>query len=554
MALAAGRWRGWFSAWRLLALLTAGIVALPVVTVLWSLTQDSQGDWQHLAQTRLGNYLRNTAIIALGVCGITATWGTLVAWLTTTCDFPGRRLFTWTLVLPLAVPAYLAAYAYTDLFQFAGPVQTWLRDTFSWQRDDYWFPDLRTTGGAIFILSVTLYPYVYLAARSAFLEQSAHAMEVARTLGKGPWRAWLRVALPLARPSIAAGTTLVLMETLADFGAVEHCAVDTLATGVYHTWRSLENPAAAGQLASLLLGIVLLAILIEGASRRRARHFQLSTTTKPHQRRKLGWAGAIGALTVCALPVLAGFVLPVGAFIDMAIRTGDARALEVAIDHGQRSLILASIASITAVVLAVILAYAHRLSRGPVTAFAARVAGLGYALPGTVLALGLLIPLTFLDHRLNKVADQLFGTKPGLVLTGTIFAVLLGYQTRFLAVALAMVRSAFDRVRPSMDDAAQTLGASSFRRVWRIHLPMLRASLLAGGLLVFVDVVKELPATLMLRPFNFETLAVRAYQLASLERLEQAALPALMIIALGLIPVLVLTVLLRDRDRSMTLR
>lgn len=526
------------------------MVAVPVATVLYSLTQDAQGEWAHLAQTRLPGYLTNTAFLAVGVCVLAMAVGTAAAWLVTACDFPGRRVLSWALVLPLAVPGYLAAYAYADLLQFAGPVQTQLRETFGWAKGDYWFPDIRTRGGAVFVLASTLYPYVYLAARTAFLEQSACTLEVARTLGRGPWRAFFSVALPLARPSIVAGTALVLMETLADFGAADHCAVDTLATGVYHTWRSLENPTAAAQLASLLLGVVFLAVCLEALARRRARHHALSWRPQTLERRPLGPLGAAAALLLCGVPVLTGFALPAGIFVYMAWSTGDGRAAEVAVDHGKHSLALASIAAAAAVVIAVLIAYAHRLAKGPLTAAAARVAGLGYALPGTVLGLGLLIPLTFLDHRLNDLTRRFFDWTPGLVLSGTVFAVLLGYQTRFLGVALALVQSAFGRVRPSLDDAARTLGTPPRMLLLRVHLPIVRSSVAAAGVLVFVDVVKELPATLMLRPFNFDTLAVRTYQLASDERLEEAAFSALLIIALGLVSVTVLATLLAPRQHT----
>ncbi|MEM6394034.1 MAG: iron ABC transporter permease [Planctomycetota bacterium] len=546
------------SPWTLLALAISAVVALPVAVVLYSITQDSNGEWAFLAEFRLRDYLTNTAVLALGVCTASALIGTTTAWLVTTCDFPGRRILSWALIIPLAVPAYLAAYAYTDLLQFSGPIQTWLRDRYNWGRRDYWFPDLRTVGGAIFILTATTYPYVYLAARTAFLEQSACTLEVARTLGRGPLRAFTSVALPLARPSIAAGTALVLMETLADFGAVDYCAVDTLATGVYHTWHliSPDNPTApqvaAAQLAALLLGIVALAVTVEALARRRAKHHQLTTRFQALRRQRLGLFTAPLALLVCSIPVVAGFVIPVGIFAHMAYTTTEPRALEIAIDHGSNSLKLAAIAAVICVTLAVLVAYAQRLAKGPLTAFAARFASLGYALPGTVLGVALLIPLTFLDHRLNDLTQTLFDTKPGLILTGTLFAVLLGYQTRFLGVALALLQSAFQRVRPSLDDAARTLGQSRTRTVLRVHLPMLRASVLAAGLLVFVDVVKELPATLMLRPFNFETLAVRTYQMASDERLELASYSALCIIALGLLPVLLLATLLSPRHRKNT--
>ncbi|MEO0477359.1 MAG: ABC transporter permease subunit, partial [Planctomycetota bacterium] len=297
-------WHRLPSVWTLICLAISFIVALPVLVILYHLTQDSQGEWAHLAQTRLSGYLLNTALIASCVCAASAIVGTATAWLVTAYEFPGRRILSWALILPLAVPAYLAAYAYTDLFQFAGPVQTYLREVFGWEHGDYWFPDLRTVWGAVFILSVTLYPYVYLAARTAFIEQSACSLEVARTLGHGPVRAFSRIALPLARPSIAAGTALVMMETLADFGAVNYCAVDTLATGVYHAAIPLENWTAGAQLASLLLGFVAIAVVIEAVARRRARHHQLSSQHRQVKRQQLGIIGAALAFAVCLLPVL----------------------------------------------------------------------------------------------------------------------------------------------------------------------------------------------------------------------------------------------------------
>lgn len=528
----------------------SAVVVLPIGVILFSLTQDSEGEWAHLAETRLPGYLWNTAIIALGVCVGSALLGTVTAWFVSAYQFPGRRVVSWALILPLAVPAYLAAYAYTDLLQFAGPVQSGLREMMGWSRDDYWFPAIRSRGGAIFLLTLTLYPYVYLAARTAFIEQSGLAIEVARTLGHGPWRGFVSVVLPLARPSIAAGTALVLMETLADFGAVEHCAVDTLATGVYHTWRALENPTAAAQLASLLLGFVAMAVLLEAVVRRRAKHYQLSGKFESMRRHRVGRLSGLAMLMFCLLPVIAGFVLPAGIFLQMALTTGDARAAEIAVDHGRNSIVLAAMACAAALVLALVVGYAHRISAGPITAVALRLSSLGYALPGTVIGLGLLIPLTYLDHRLNDLTGWLFGSTPGLILTGTVVAVVLGYQTRFLGVALAMLQPAFERVRPNLDDAARTLGARRWRIIWAVHLPILRPSLLAAALLVFVDVVKELPATLMLRPFNFETLAVRTYQLASDERLDEASFSALLIMGIGLIPVLILTQLFARRSQA----
>lgn len=536
--------------WPLICLLVCGLVAVPTLTVLASLLQPFGPEWKHLAETRLPLYLRNTAILAVSVCICSAIVGTTSAWLVTACDFPGRRVFHWALLLPLAVPGYLAAYAYTDVLAFSGPVQTWLREAFGWGRRDYWFPAVRSLPGAIAILTFTLYPYVYLAARTAFIEQSSCVMEVGRTLGRGPWRGFFTMALPLARPSIAAGSSLVMMETLADFGAVEYCAVDTFATGIYRTWRSLEAPTAAAQLAALLLTVVSLIVLVEVLARHRARFYQMSSRGQPMRRAKLGPLGAVGAMLACGLPVLLGFILPACIFVHMAITTGDQRAVEVVTDFGRNTLLLAGLAAVIAVGLALLVAYGRRLS-GAVSFAAGKLAGLGYALPGTVVAVGLLAPLSWLDHRINDLFLAAFSWQPGLILTGSIVALIFGYQTRFLGVALAMIESSFDRIRPSMDDAARTLGASSIRLMLRVHLPLMRAGLFAALLLVFVDVVKELPATLMLRPFNFDTLAVRVYLLASDERLEEASFGALVIIAIGLLPVIVLSTLL-DRYRKTT--
>ncbi|MEM8875161.1 MAG: iron ABC transporter permease [Planctomycetota bacterium] len=527
------------------------IVALPVLSVLLSLFAGFDENWSHLVETRLSSYLWQTFVLAVGVGIIALVTGTATAWLVTMCAFPGRAVLRWALLLPLAVPGYLAAYAYTDLLQFAGPVQTGLRETFDWGRRDYWFPPIRSVGGAIMILGFTLYPYVYLAARTAFAEQSGVALEVGRTLGRGPWRSFFRVALPLARPSIVAGLTLVVMETLADFGVADYCAVDTFATGVYRTWKGLESPTTAQQLSSVLLGFVALLVMLELLARRRAKFHQIThrqTHLRPY---RLGLVRGLGALAVCLTPVVIGFGLPAGMFVHMAATTGDNRAWEVLTDHAPNTLLLAVIASLIAVVLALLVVYGRRLQQGPVTAVSKRLAGFGYAVPGTVIAVGLLVPLGWLDQRFNDLTRWLFGSTPGLILTGSIAAVVIGYQVRFLGVAIALIDGGLGRVRRGMDDAARALGAGGWRLLVRVHLPMLRASLAAALLLVFVDVAKELPATLMLRPFNFETLAVRVYQLASDERLEEASFGALAIIATGLVPVIVLSLLL-DRRRSAT--
>lgn len=527
--------------WSLASLAIAALISTPIVVVMASVFFDSHGVWDHLVETVLGRYIRNTVLLAVGVVGGTLLLGTGTAWAVTLCRFPGRKFFTWALLLPLAIPTYLAAYSYTDLLQFSGPVQTWLRASFELQRDDYWFPEVRSLPGAIVLFSLVLYPYVYLAARAAFLEQSVCVLEVSRTLGLSPWRSFFRVALPLARPSLVAGASLVLMETEAEFGAVDYCAVDTFATGIYRTWMSRGSITAAAQLSACLLLFVAMAIVLEQFSRRRAKHYHPTYRYRELPSWPLrGWRAAL-VIVVCATPVLFGFVVPTAVFSWTAWRFGDPRARELFWELGKNTFVLAAVASLLSVLLAMVVAYGRRLWPAPLMRATAGVAGLGYTIPGGVIAIGILIPAVWLDHQLADLRDRLFETTSGLLLTGTVVAVILGYQVRFMAVSLNILGAGLTRIRTTLDDAARTLGATHGRMLVRIHAPLLRASLLAAALLVFVDVIKELPATLILRPFDFDTLAVRVYQLASDERLSEASTGALAIILVGLIPVYLLS-------------
>ncbi|BAM04631.1 ABC transporter permease [Phycisphaera mikurensis] len=536
------------SGWAIACLLVAALISLPVLRVLASLFQGFDDAWFHLVQTRMAGYATATALLAAATGVIAAATGVGTAWLVTMCRFPGRAVFRWALLLPLAVPAWLAAYAWTDLLQFAGPVRSWLRATPAVASLDGWFPEIRSLGGAAVILGFGLGPYVFLAARTAFQGQSGVAMELGRTLGRGPWGSFFHVALPMARPGIAAGLVLVLMETLADFGVADYFAVDTFATGVYRAWKSLESPTAAAQLASVLLGAVAVLVLAEGLARRRARHHAPTQRQAPLRPFRLGPLAASGAFLACALPVAVGFLGPALLFAHMTLAEGDERSREVLRTHAPRTLGLAAGAAALAVALALTVALGDRLRGSVLTGSARRVAGFGYALPGTVIAVGLLGPLAWIDLHLHRGAVRLFGTPTGLLLTGGVAAVVIGYQVRFLGVALAMIESGLGRVRRSVDDAARSLGAGGWRLTLVVLLPLLRAPLLAALLLVFVDVVKELPVTLMLRPFDFDTLAVRVYQLASDERLEEASSAALAIIGLGLLPVVVLSALLTRRE------
>jgi iron(III) transport system permease protein len=457
------------------------------------------------------------------------------------CRFPGRALFEWALLLPMAMPAYIIAYTYTGLLDFAGPVQSALREWTGWGYGDYWFPEIRSLEGAALMLSLVLYPYVYLLARAAFLSQSLCVLDVSRTLGNGPWRTFFSVALPLARPAIVAGLSLALMETLADYGTVQYFGVSTFTTGIFRTWFGLDNAAAAAQLSALLLGFVLVLIALERISRRQARYHHTSQRLQDIRRHRLtGWRAA-AALFFCLLPLTFGFLLPAGQLTVWAFTIGktslDADFLRLVL----HSLELAASASVLALLLALLLAYGRRLSPTRTVKASVRIAGMGYAVPGTVIAVGVIIPFAWLDNTLDAWMRASFGVSTGLLLSGTLAALLFAYMVRFLAVSLQAVESGLGKIKPAMDEAARSMGQGPGDVLRRVHMPMLRGSLLTALLLVFVDVLKELPATLILRPFNFNTLAVRAYELASDERLADSAPAALTIVLAGLLPVILLS-------------
>jgi len=527
--------------WHVAALLVAGFVALPVLAIAWMALFPKENIWPHLASTVLPGYVLTTLALMLGVGIGTFAIGTGTAWLVAMCRFPGRRLFEWTLLLPLAMPGYLIAYVYTDLLEYAGPVQGLLREMFGWSsRRDYWFPDIRSLGGAIAMLTLVLYPYVYALARASFLEQSICVLEVSRTLGRGTWRALLDVGLPLARPAIVVGVTLALMECLNDFGTIDFFAVRTLTAGVFDVWLRMGNAGGAAQIALVMLGFVVLLIWAERRSRARQRFHHTSSKLRPIEGLPLrggkGWAAA----AACALPVLLGFVLPAGVLAKYAFFSGSAEWSHDFFRHALNSLGLATAAAVVAVAIATLLAYAARQRAGGVVRGAIRLASVGYAVPGAVLAIGVLIPLAAFDNALDAFLRQTLGVSTGLLLSGTVTALIFAYTVRFLAVSLGAVEAGLGRVTPSMEMAARTLGHSPSATLRRLHLPMIRGSLLTGGLLVFVDTMKELPATLVLRPFNFDTLATYVYQYASDERLEACAPAALAIVVAGILPVLLL--------------
>ena len=521
----------------LLGIVIATLLLVPLLSVGSSIFVADQGTWAHISKTILPGLVANSLMLALGVAIGVAVIGTATAWLTANHDFPGRKLLEWILILPLAIPAYVLAYAYTDVLQYAGPVQALLRESFGWQnKQDYWFPEIRSLGGAVAMLTLALYPYVYVLTRVAFLEQSTTLTEAARNMGLRPLSVFVRVSLPLARPAIAAGVALALMETLADYGTVSYFGVPTFTTGIFNAWFSQGDRIAAAKLAVILIGFVIVVMLLEHWARRRARFHQ--SAGRRHIRVPLNGTKAWLATLLCALPIAVGFAIPALILLKLALTEGDvqfgARFIKLAVN----SFGIAAITALIAVSLALMLAYLARSSGKRIQAWLNRLVGLGYAVPGTVIAVGVLIPLIALDHFLVDSIATIFGFKTGLLLTGGFLVLIYAYLIRFLAVALQSVEAGLAKITPGMDDAARSLGSTPFEVMRDVHMPLLRTSMITAGLLVFVDVMKELPATLVMRPFNFDTLAVQTYHLAMDERLAEASTAALVIVAVGLIPLI----------------
>jgi len=538
--------------WSIMAMIVAAIVCLPVLSVLWLAFNPTDNIWPHLVNTVLATYVGNSMMLMLGVGTGTLLIGISTAWLVTHHEFPARSFFNWALLLPFAVPAYVVAYVYTDLLDFAGPVQTTLRSVFGWQlANDYWFPEIRSLPGAILMLVLVLYPYVYLLARSAFLEQSASILEVARVLGVSRNARFFRVALPMARPAIIVGLAMTLMETLNDYGTVDFFSVRTLTTGLYDVWLHMNNLGGGAQIATLLLIFVMMLIGIEKTSRRHQQNFQPSASRfRKLIRQPLFGLPAFGAMTLCALPIVLGFVIPAWVLTDYAIQyfaeSWDADFKRTALN----SILLSATAAIAAVTVGILLSYSQRLHPTRALKTSISLSSLGYAVPGAVLAIGVIIPFAAFDNALDSLARRYLDTSTGLLLSGTVFALIFAYTVRFLAVAYGSVDASMKKISPHMDDAARSLGHSPGAILRKVHLPLMRGGVLTAALVVFVDCMKELPATLVLRPFNFDTLATHVYQYASDELIGQAALGALIIVLVGLAPVILLTISI-DRSREL---
>ncbi|MFN3643104.1 MAG: ABC transporter permease [Gemmobacter sp.] len=534
--------------WSVGAVIVSLLAVLPVAAVLSRLALPADGVSAHLAQTVLAGYVANSLMLAAGVVAGSVAIGVGAAWIVSTADFPGRRIAEWALILPMTVPGYVIAIVYFDLLTYAGPVQTWLRGVTGWGRGDYWFPPVASVGGAAVLLAFVLYPYVYLLARAAFLMQARHLMEAARSLGVGPLGALSRVAVPLARPAIAAGAGFVAMETLADYGTVSQLGVPTLTTGIFRTWYGAGSPVAAAQLAALLLGIVVAVVALERVGRggRRFAGNGGGQGALMSRVRLRGWAAA-AAMVLCGLPVFLGFLLPVAELLRLHLSVGDSMWGPRFFAFARNSLVLAGGSAALLVALGLFLAYAQRVDGGRAVRVATRVAGFGYAVPGAVVAVGLLLALGAADSAIDRAARAAFGVSTGLIFTGSVVALLFAYAVRFLAIALNSLEAGLARIPPRMDDAARSLGHGAGATLVRVHAPLLRTSVLSAAIFVFSDVMKELPATLIVRPFNFDTLAVRVFRLAADARIAEASTAALCIIAAGILPVVLLSRAMEQR-------
>ena len=535
-------WHHWTNGWTAGCVAIAAVASVPVIAV-GAIAFTPSGDiWSHLASTVLPTYVANTLLLMLGVGAGTLLIGVGTAWLVTMTRFPGRRLFEWALLLPMALPAYVIAYVYTDLLEFAGPLQKGLRGVFGWSGPrDYWFPEIRSLGGAVAMMTLVLYPYVYLLSRAAFIEQSVCLLEASRSLGRGPWRTFFTVALPLARPAIVIGVSLVLMETLNDFGTLDFFAVSTFTLGIFDVWRNMNSIAGAAQLASLLLLFVVVLVLLERGARRRRRFHHTTTRYRALPGDRLSATRGALAAAACLAPVILGFLLPAAVLAAYAVtHFADTPKAEI-LTHAGNSVLLSTLAALLALVLALFLAYGARIKGGAALTAAVRLAGMGYAVPGSVLAVGVVVVLAAVDNGVDAFMRDTFGVSTGLLLSGTIATVTFGYLVRFLALALGTVEAGLAKVTPAMDGAARSLGHGPLGTLRRVHVPLIRGSLLTACMLVFVDCMKELPMTVILQPFNFQTLATFVHQYASDEQLGEAALAALAIVAAGVVPVVLLS-------------
>ncbi|MDI7863464.1 iron ABC transporter permease [Rhizobiaceae bacterium n13] len=517
---------------------------MPIAAILWIGAHGGSETWQHLFANVIPRATLRTILLLVLNSTVTAFFGILTAWLTVTCNFPLRRVLSIALVLPLAIPAYLAAYAFGEFFDFTGPLQTAVRAIFGFKSArDYWFPDIRSLGGAVFVMSSVLFPYVYLACRSMFLMQGRTAADVARTLGAGPLRVFTRVQIPMARPAIMVGLTLVMMESLNDIGAVEYLGVPTLTFSIYDTWLNRGSLAGAAQIACVMLLFVVGLIFLERAARNRQRFSSQKTTAMVHDMVRVelsGWR-KWGATLFCLVPVLAGFAIPFLVLGQYAAKRLPQFVQPRLLDALANSLLVATLAAVVTVIFAFVLSYAARTGRSRMAISLGRLASLGYGVPGTVLAIGVLLPLAGIDNRIDAFMREYAGFSTGLLLSGSAFAIVYAYSVRFMTMAEGTIDAGFQKLSPHLDMASRTLGRTSVETLRSVLLPNMHPVVLTAGLLVFIEALKELSATILLRPFNFNTLATLVYEDASRAQVEDASVAAIIIILAGLIPAIMVS-------------
>ncbi|MCJ8160476.1 ABC transporter permease [Acinetobacter zhairhuonensis] len=527
-----------FSALFSLSGLLTLLACLPVLALVWTALQGNSEIWNHLIQYVIPPTLVETSILLLGVGVLTILIGTGSAWIVTAYQFRGRAFLDWALLLPLAVPTYIIAYSYIDILHPIGPVQSLLRDGMGWDMQQLWFLNIRSVWGGIFLLSFVLYPYIYLSTRAMFLMQSASLIEVARSLGLKPNQIFLRVAIPLARPAIAVGTSLVLMETINDIGATEFLGIKTLTLSIYSTWINQSDLASAAQIAIFMLMIITFLVIFERLGRRKQRYMNSAQRSRLMPAQPVTGSKALTLLGLGLIPVCIGFLIPfIHLLVESYKRIQYAGLSDYLLQSSLNTLILASIATFITILIGFFIVSAARFSGNT---WFSRISSLGYAVPGTVLAIGLMLSLGVIDHAVADFLEFQLGISTGLLFLGTSFTLIYAYTVRFLAISIGGIESGYNRIHAVLDDAARNLGQNRLGILWRVHFPLLRPAIISAALLIFVDCMKELPATLLLRPLNMETLATQLYAEASRGTYEDGAIAALLIVLVGLIPVILL--------------
>ena len=527
--------------WSASALLISAFILLPIVSVIFLAVFPTDNIWPHLMATTLPRYISTTILLMISVGTLAGIIGTLTAWLVVRYSFTGSIWLQWALLMPLAIPGYVGAYALVDLLEYAGPIQSILRETFGWSSSqDYWFPEIRSFGAAVFVLSLSLYPYVYLLTRVAFRDQASSVEEVARSLGAPPFERFFKISLPLARPAVAAGVAIVMMETVNDFGTVDYFAVQTLTTGIFSVWLQSSNVGGAAQLACVVLTIVILLVSLEKLSRRRMQFFNMSSKQKKVKKIRVHGAINILAFLCCFMPVLLGFALPLVVLAEHSMSSPHLFLDKALIDATWNTVFTGTIAAAFTVFLSIFMVFGMKSMKGKLPKITMPITTIGYAVPGAVLGVGILIPLAALDNAMADAIYFITDIDLGLIFTGTSFAIILAYIVRFFAIGQSATEAALGRISPNLEHAARSLGKNRASILNKIYLPIIKGSLGSAMLLVFVDCVKELPATLLLRPFNFDTLSTRVHEQASLEDLANAAPAAIYISLVGLCAVVLL--------------